>query len=435
MTSRNAPILTAEVRLWGSRIGVAYWNGEDRLAVFEYEPRFVGSGIEVSPVVMPLRRGPYSFPELSRPGSDFKGLPGLLADSLPDSWGYQLLNAALEARGRPANSFNPIEQLCYVGSRGMGAIEFEPATHASADSVPVDVDWIAELAARVVAQREALTTRLDPDGLDDLIRVGSSVGGQRAKALIAWNPDTNDMRSGQVDAPTGYTQWILKFDGLMHDGSRLGDPVGWGRVEYAYAAMADACGIVMSPSRLFRDDSGRAHFMTRRFDRGSGDTKWHVQTLSAMGHFDYNQAGLVGYEDAMDILIRLDAPFRDIEQLFRVMVFNVVGRNQDDHTKNISFVMDAQGAWRIAPAYDLTWSYNPEGAWTSSHQMSVNGKRSDFTRADLVAVGRRYGVSRPEAVVRSTIDVFSSWPQFAREADVPGILAGMVGDSLRLDLT
>jgi serine/threonine-protein kinase HipA len=434
MTAPGIPIDTADVRLWGSRIGVVYWDTDNRVGVFEYEPRFVGSGIEVSPMVMPLRKGPYSFRELSRPGSDFKGLPGLLADSLPDSWGYQLLIAALEARGRPANSFNLVEQLCYVGTRGMGALEFEPATHPRAEAVPVDVDWIAELAGRVVAQRATLATHLDPAGLEDLIRIGSSVGGQRAKALIAWNPETNDMRSGQVEAPEGYEQWILKFDGLAKDGSGLGDPVGWGRVEFAYSNMARACGIAMSEARILLDDSDRAHFMTKRFDRGDAHTKWHVQTLSAMGHFDYNQPGLIGYEDAMDILIRLDAPFTDIEQLFKVMVFNVVGRNQDDHTKNVSFVMDAGGVWRIAPAYDLTWSYNPDGAWTSVHQMSVNGKRTDFVSADLIDVGKRYGIANPAAVVRSTVAVFSEWPDFAEKADVPSVLIGAVGGSLRLDL-
>lgn len=434
MTGRSAPIETAEVKLWGSRIGATYWDEGSAIAVFEYDPSFATSDIQVAPIVMPLRRGAYSFPELARSGSDFKGLPGLLADSLPDAWGYQLLNAALEARGRPANSFNPIEQLCYVGTRGMGALEFEPATHPRTEAVPVEVDWIAELASRVVASRSDLAARLDAEGLEDLIRVGSSVGGQRAKALIAWNPETNDMRSGQVDAPDGYSQWILKFDGLVKDGVGLGDPVGWGRVEYAYAMLARRCGITMSPSRLQRDGSGRAHFMTQRFDRGGGHTKWHVQTLSAMGHFDYNSPGLVGYEDAMDILIRLDAPFTDIEQLFRVMVFNVVGRNQDDHTKNISYVMDTRGRWRIAPAYDLTWSFNPRGAWTSRHQMSVNGKRSDFTRDDLTSVGRRYGVSDPGSVVGATIEAFSTWEDVARDVEVPPPLVTAVGDSLRLDL-
>ncbi len=434
MTTRSIPIDTAEIRLWGSRIGVAYWDQAAGVGVFEYDPRFVSSAIEVSPIVMPLRRGPYSFPELSRPGSDFKGLPGLLADSLPDSWGYQLLNAALEARGRPANSFNPVEQLCYVGTRGMGALEFEPATHARTEAVPVDVDWIAELASRVVASRSSLAAPLDAAGLEDLIRVGSSVGGQRAKALIAWNPETNEMRSGQVDAPEGYSQWILKFDGLVKDGSALGDPVGWGRVEFAYSKMADLCGVMMSAARLLHDESGRAHFMTRRFDRGDGHTKWHVQTLSAMGHFDYNRPGLIGYEDAMDILIRLGSPFSDIEQLFRVMVFNVVGRNQDDHTKNISYVMDTRGTWRMAPAYDLTWSYNPEGAWTSLHQMSVNGKRSEIAREDLLAVGRRYGISNPAGVIRSTVEVFSSWREFATDTDVPESLVRAVEDSLRVNL-
>lgn len=434
MTDRKHPIDTADVVLWGSRIGVVYWGQQSSVGVFEYEPRFVGSGIQVAPIVMPLRRGPYSFRELSRPESDFKGLPGLLADSLPDAWGYQLLNAALEARGRPANSFNPVEQLCYVGTRGMGALEFEPATHPKAEAVPVDVDWIADLADRVVMQRTAVSTSLDADGLEDLIRVGSSVGGQRAKALVAWNPQTNELRSGQVDAPDGFSQWILKFDGLAKGGVGLGDPVGWGRVEFAYSEMARACNIVMSPCRLLHDDAGRAHFMTKRFDRGDRGAKWHVQTLSALGHFDYNQPGLVGYEAAMDILNRLDAPFTDIEQLFRVMVFNVVGRNQDDHTKNISFVMDAVGAWRVAPAYDLTWSYNPRGAWTSLHQMSVNGKRSGFIMEDLVAVGRRYGVARPESIVRSTIDVFSGWGGFATDTGVPAELIDMVSGSLRLEL-
>lgn len=434
MTSRPDPIDTADVLLWGSRIGVVYWDTPRGVGVFEYEPGFVGSGIEVAPLRMPLRRGPYAFGELARPGSDFKGLPGLLADSLPDSWGYQLLNAALEAQGRSANSFNPVEQLCYVGSRGMGALEFAPATHPKAMSVPVDVDWIADLAAKVVAQRSMLAAPLDAAGLEDLIRVGSSVGGQRAKALVAWNPQTNEMRSGQVDAPEGFSQWIVKFDGLAEDGTGLGDPVGWGRVEFAYSQMARACGIAMTPTRLLHDDSGRAHFMTQRFDRGARGAKWHVQTLSAIGHFDYNQPGLASYEDAFNVLIRLDAPFSDIEQLYRVMVFNVVGRNQDDHTKNVSFVMNATGEWRVAPAYDLTWSYNPDGAWTALHQMSVAGKRSGFSREDIVDVGRRYGIANPAAVIDQTIDVLVSWNRYASDVDVPARLIEMVGSTLRIGL-
>lgn len=424
------PLDFAHVVYSGERIGAVTWDGG--IGVFEYSDDFVASGIDLSPIRMGLRRGIYRFPELSR--TSFEGLPGLLSDSLPDRWGNSLLHIRAAQAGRSFESLNPVEKLCYVGRRGMGALAFEPPIDAAPEPTDLDIDWLADAAQMVVAQRGNLSTALDDEGVAELLRVGTSAGGARAKALIAWNEETNEVRSGQLDAPEGFEHWILKFDGAAANDPELGDPRGFGRVEFAYSAMARAAGIAMDRTELMVDRAGRAHFLTRRFDRRGDNPRVHMLTLSALGHYDFNESAAVGYEDAFSIAVRLEVGAGDLTELFRRMVFNVVSRNQDDHTKNISFLMAPDGRWRLSPAYDVMWAFNPEGRWTARHQMSIGGRVERFDRDDLLGVARRFGVKRAEVIIDDVIDAVSDWRTFASEADVEPAFTSHIASTHRLDI-
>ena len=427
----------AEVRLWGRRIGaVSLEDGAD-VAAFQYDPEFVGSGIEVSPLVMPLASRIYSFPSLPR--ESFHGLPGLLADSLPDKFGNALIDAWLATQGRRPESFNAVERLCYVGRRGMGALEFAPATGPQAKrGKKLEVDALVELASDVLARRNEINGYFTPESshaaLEDILRVGTSAGGARAKAIIAWNPETNEVRSGQVDGLDGFEYWLLKFDGVSGNRDKeLEDPKGYTVIEYAYSRMARDAGIEMSECRLF-EEGGRRHFMTRRFDRTPAGKKLHMQSLAALMHLDFNAARANSYEQAFDAIRRLGLPMSAIEQQFRRMLFNVVARNQDDHVKNIAFVMDPRGQWWLAPAFDVTYAYNPAGRWTSSHQMAINGKSDEFTVEDFRACGATAGLKRGQAerILDEVISVVSRWPEYADEAGVRSDQREAIRRSLRL---
>ena len=429
----------AEVRLWGSTIGAVVIDEDERIASFEYDRGFAQSGIEVSPIMMPLETPPgrsvYRFPELDNEA--FRGLPGLLADSLPDRFGNALINAWLATQGRLPASFNSVERLCYIGTRGMGALEYAPAKGPRARKAQdIDIEALVALASEILSNRQQLQGSLTPDereeSLRDILRVGTSAGGARAKAVIAWNPTTNEVRSGQVDADPGFEHWLLKFDGVSGNRDKeLEDPHGYCAIEYAYYLMAREAGILMNECRLLAEGP-RRHFMTRRFDRVNGGglraagtpeahtEKIHVQSLAALGHFDYNRAGAYSYEQAFLIMRRLDLPMSDVEQLFRRMVFNVVARNQDDHVKNISFMMDKSGRWSLTPAYDVTYAYNPSGAWTASHQMSINGKRSDIAFDDLQSCAETALLKRgrAKAILAEVTEAVKQWPEFADAAQV-----------------
>lgn len=429
----------AEVRMWGRTIGAVSQSEDAGYATFQYAPDFAGSGIEVAPLTMPLARHPYAFPQLAR--RTFKGLPGLLSDSLPDSFGNALIDAWLARQGRSPGQFSAIERLCYVGTRGTGALEFKPSTGPdSSKARALEVEALVELASRILTQREAVAVSLssgdDHEALTELLRVGASAGGARAKALIAWNPETNAVRSGQIEAGSGFEYWILKFDGISGSrGDDLGDPRGYGAIEYAYSMMAKRAGITMAECRLF-EENGRRHFMTRRFDRTAEGKKLHMQSLGALAHLDYNAAGAHGYEQVLRAIRSLGLSMDAVEQQFRRMVFNVVARNQDDHVKNIAFLMDKQGTWSLSPAFDVVYAYNPSGEWTASHQMTVNGKRDELTGADFEAVARSASMMRGRAAaiheeVRSAV---SSWMTFAERAGVDEQRAEKIGTTHRLDL-
>jgi serine/threonine-protein kinase HipA len=426
-----------EVRLWGRTIGaVSLLDGED-VAAFEYDAAFARSGIEVSPLVMPLSRRVYRFPELSR--QTFLGLPGLLADSLPDRFGNALIDAWLASQGRQPGSFNAVERLCYIGERGMGALEFAPVTGPGPrQATRIDVDQLVELASRVLSHRHDLQASFadesKEDALRDILRVGTSAGGARAKAVIAWNPATNEVRSGQLGAGDGFEYWLLKFDGVSGNRDKeLEDPKGYGVIEYAYYLMARDCGIDISECRLF-EENGRRHFMTRRFDRLPGGEKLHMQSLCALAHYDFNMAGAHSYEQALLVMRQLGLPMRDIEQQFRRMVFNIVARNQDDHVKNIAFLMDKQGNWSLSPAFDMTYSFNPGGAWTASHQMTMNGKREHFTLDDFRACAKTASMKRGRAaaIIAEVQATVGNWRQYAGEAGLPAADSARIWQTLKL---
>ena len=428
----------AEVKLWGRTIGAVALEEGAGTATFEYDPAFAQSGIEVSPLTMPLSRRIYSFPEL-RPKT-FHGLPGFLADSLPDRFGNALIDAWLARQGRVPESFNAVERLCYTGSRGMGALEYAPATGPkSRGTSHIEVDRLVELASEVLTHRNNLQGWLHEEGRDEalreILRVGTSAGGARAKAVIAWHPQTNEVRSGQVKAGKGFEYWLMKFDGVSGNKDKeLEDPKGYGVIEYAYYRMAVDAGITMSPCRIF-EENGRRHFMTRRFDRLEGGEKLHMQSLCGLAHFDFNQAGAYGYEQALQVIRRLDLPMSAMEEQFRRMVFNIIGRNQDDHVKNIAFLMDKSGAWSLSPAFDMTYSFQPTGEWTSAHQMTLNGKRDQFVLDDFKACANTASMKRgrAETIVGEVREVIRRWPDYAEEARVLPEHRDRIQKTLRLE--
>ena len=429
----------AEVRLWGRTIGaVSLDEGEDVVA-FEYAPSFAASGIEISPLTMPLSNRVHTFPDLSR--NTFYGLPGLLADSLPDKFGRALIDAWLATRGRQPDSFNAVERLCYTGERGMGALEFVPAIGPKVRPAGrIQIDKLVELASEVLVSHNDLRVSFADESreraLTDILRVGTSAGGARAKAVIAWHPSTNEVRSGQVPAAKGFEYWLLKFDGVKGNRDKeLEDPQGYGVIEYAYYRMAKDCGIDMSECRLF-EENGRRHFMTRRFDRLAGGEKLHMQSLGALAHYDFNMAGAYGYEQALLVIRQLELPMRAIEEQFRRMVFNIVARNQDDHVKNIAFLMDKSGQWSLSPAFDMTYSFNPSGSWTASHQMTLNGKRDDFTLDDFKACAKTASMKRgrADAIVNEVRETVSRWKGYAEEAGVPVSVRDQIQRTLRFGL-
>ena len=418
----NASVNVAEVRLWGHRVGAVALDGD--VGVFEYDTDFLKLGLNIAPITMPLedaRNGHtlYSFPALNR--ETFKQLPGLLADTLPDKFGQAIVNSWLARQGRSPDDFSTIERLCYTGSRAMGALEFTPAVIQHLElAVDVDIDEMVNLVREVISHRNQINVKLtnneqgNQDALLDILRIGTSAGGARAKAVIAYNQDTGAVMSGQANAPAGFNHWLLKFDGASD--IELGETEGFGRIEYAYYQMAKASGINMMESRLL-EENGRAHFMTRRFDRVDGN-RIHLQSLCAIAHYDYNMAGAYGYEQALMIMRKIKLSKMEQLQLYRRMVFNVIARNQDDHTKNIAFLMNQDGEWSLSPAFDMMYSYNPAGKWASKHQMTINGKRDEFAKEDLLSVAASSDLKGADNVIKDVLGAIKQWPDFATQAGI-----------------
>lgn len=413
--------IIVDVKLWEQMVGSLVWDSAMQIAVFEYDSAFRRNGIEPAPLIMPLSLGnrPFSFP--ANRTDCFKGLPGLIADALPDKFGNQIITEWFTRQGLPVDEITPLERLCYVGQRAMGALEFEPSKASALlnESTEIYIDELTRLAEDIFTKRETFQERMfqEDKTVLDILRVGTSAGGAKPKAIIAYNETTNEVCSGQVKAPDGFGYWLLKFDGVTyseHD-SVMENPMGIGNVEYAYYKMAKACGIDMAECRLL-DEGDHHHFMTRRFDRTNNGEKIHMQTVAGLAHLDRDQRH--SYEEIFGIIRKMNLPMDSSLQLFRRMVFNVVARNNDDHTKNFSFLMDRNGKWQLAPAYDLCYSYKPGGRWIGQHQLSLNGKQDDFTRQDLIAVGEKMGIRRYGEIIEEVINAVSYWHIIAKDCGV-----------------
>lgn len=434
------PSTDASINLWGREVAAVSWLPEDGFAVFQYDPEFAQSGIELSPLVMPLSPDPYSFPALPR--TTFKGLPGMLADALPDKYGDRLINAWLAEQGRRPESFNPVERLCYVGTRGMGALEFKPALLGSnRRAQKVEVANLVRLANLVLNEKASLEGVLegknDLAAIDDILRVGTSAGGARAKAILAWNQTTGEFRHGQIDAGDGFEHWLMKFDGIVDNRDKEEpDPQGFGLIEYGYYLMATAAGIDMMPCRLHHE-GGRSHFMTRRFDRPVDENgvthKLHMQSLCALQHYDFNDPRGYSYEQAILTIRELGLGAPALEQQFLRAIFNINARNQDDHVKNIAFLMDQAGEWTLSPAFDVNYSYNPSGDWTGQHQMSLNGKRDGFEMDDLLAFAETASIkpTKAKTLISNVSEAVANWPQYAQDAGVDDATTRRIGNAHR----
>ena len=418
-------MIFVKVKIWDHEVGVVSWNSTAGYSTFEIREDFIKHNINISPITMPwerILRGQriFEFSELNY--NTYNGLPGLLSDSLPDAYGNRLIITWLETQGRNPDSFSPIEKLSYIGKRGMGALEFEPSNNPHGDiSSQIELSKLIELADKVLDDRKKLNLNLNKDeelALSELIKIGTSAGGQRPKAIIAYNPESGEIRSGQVNTPEGFGYYILKFDGIKS--VALGDPEGFGKIEMAYHKMAISCGIDMMPCNLIHENN-RSHFITKRFDRSDDNKKIHLQTLCAIAHYDYQLPGAYSYESAFAEMRDMGLPYYDFEQLYKRMVFNLIARNQDDHTKNISFILKQGGEWRLSPAYDVCWSFNPKGDWTSSHQMTINNKRDNFTHDDLLLFAKNQGIKKAEVLIEQVKDAVSTWSKHAKLLDVePG---------------
>ena len=407
----------AMVRMFGIPMGTFQWDEQYEIARFEYDHSFVGLGLEPAPLMMPVREGRvYSFAGLGR--ETFKGLPGMLADSLPDTYGRALFDKWLALTGR--TSSNPIETLCFLGKRCMGALEFEPAMDIALDAhAKIEIDALVNVAKEALSEKSSFDASMNDDkkqAIAEILRLGTSAGGQRAKAIIAYNKMTGEVRSGQVDAPAGFDYYLSKLDGVSAKAG-FKETENYGRLEYSFYKLAKACGIEMSECSLI-EENGRAHFLTKRFDRRDGK-KVHMQTLCGIAHFDYRLHRAYSYEQAFNVMRALRLPYSAAKEMFRRIVFNVVVRNQDDHTKNISFLMGQDGVWQLSPAYDMGYAHNPNGGWTATHQMSVNGKFDDITRHDLLAFALQNNIKDAAVIIDEVCDKASLWPELAKECGVP----------------
>ena len=426
-------ITTAFIHLWNKRVGAIAWDANNRLASFEYDPAFLNHDWNIAPLTMPIVGASgkvFSFPEL-RGTATFKGLPGMLADVLPDRYGNNLINAWLAKNGRPADSMNPVELLCFIGKRGMGALEFEPVLPKSnAGATKIELENLIQVAQKILSGRQDFVTHLSGEeekALSDILKMGTSAGGARAKAVITYNERTGEIRSGQADAPKGFTHWLLKFDGISD--SQLGTTHGYGRVEMAYYRMALDCGIQMMESKLL-EENNRAHFITRRFDRDPVNGKLHVQSFCALRHFDFNEINAYSYEQLFETMRMMRLPYTDAEQLFRRMVFNVLARNCDDHTKNFSFIMAQDGTWKLSPAFDICHAYRPGSIWVNQHSLSINGKRENINRNDLLAVASNMHIKKAHGIIQQVNEVVSQWKVYAGETKVAPALSKSIAKTL-----
>ena len=418
-------ITTAFVKIWGELVGAVAWNEIEQLASFEYDISFIEKGWDISPIKMPIAGGPkiYSFPEL-RAGREsvhdtFKGLPGMLADALPDKYGNQLIDVWLAQQGRPIDSMNPVEKLCFIGSRGMGALEFEPAQiKSNKRAYNIELETLVSISRKMLQKRQDFNTQFTDDEehyMTDILKIGTSAGGARPKAVISYNEKTGAVKSGQANAPKGFDHWLIKLDGVSD--AQFGTSLGYGRIEMAYYLMAKDCGIDMMKCRLL-EENHRAHFMTKRYDRGKGNLRHHVQTWCAINHYDFNDMTRFSYEQLFQTMRALGLDYQEAEQMFRRMVFNILARNCDDHTKNFSFRMKRGEHWTLAPAYDICYAYDPKSIWVSKHALSVNGKRKNQTEDDFLTVAKSMNIKKAKQIIKDINSVVQNWKHYANAVGV-----------------
>ena len=426
-------IKTAFINIWNQRVGAIAWSPDTGIASFEYDPSFLKNNWDLSPILIPIngaKKRVYTFPEL-RNLKTFRGLPGLLADTLPDRYGNALINTWLTRQGRASDSLNPVETLCFIGKRGMGALEFEPSSVKSGNTASkIKISDLIEIAEEILSGKKDFNAVLNPDeekALLDILKIGTSAGGARAKAVIAYNAKTKEIRSGQTDAPSGFTHWLIKFDGVTD--KQFGSSSGYGRVEMAYYLMAKDAGIEMTECMLL-EENDRAHFMTRRFDRKNNNEKLHVQSFCAMRHFDFNEVNHYSYEQLFETMRLLGLPYPQAEQLYRRMVLNVLARNCDDHTKNFAFIMDKAGKWTLSPAYDICHAYRPGSDWVSQHALSINGKRKDITKSDLLHIAKQMNIKKAENIINEIANVIGNWNQYAKQVNVDKKLQQAIAKTL-----
>lgn len=432
----DTPII--QIYLWDKLVGAMSWDTELGYADFQFDDSFRRSGLDIAPLMMPLARtrGIVSFPDNAR-SKCFNGLPGMIADALPDKFGSQLITEWFAQQGKTEDMITPLNRLCYVGKRAMGALEFVPAVHVNGvnESTEIYIRELMSLSESIFKERSRFheLIRQDDKSILDILKVGTSAGGAKPKAIIAYKDDTGEVRSGQVPAPEGFSYWILKFDGGTYSEHHeiTDNPQGIGNIEYAYYKMAAACGIEMSECRLLSEGDCN-HFMTRRFDRTAAGEKIHMQTVAGIAHLDRDTRH--SYEELFGVLRRLNLHYKDFEQLYRRMAFNVIARNHDDHTKNFSFLMDKTGQWSFAPAYDLCFSYNPSGRWTSRHQLSLNSKTDDFTRKDLLAVAQNIGIRDANHIIEEVRSSVAAWPDIAKDCGVREEHLKAIGNTLLLGI-
>lgn len=428
---------TAFVKIWDQTVGAIAWDESKGIASFEYDPKFVVTGLELAPIKMPISTNNriFSFPEIRASRNieydTFKGLPGLLADVLPDRYGNQLINSWLAQNGRPANSMNPVEQLCFIGTRGMGALEFEPAQFKSSKyTFQVEVNSLVDIAKKMLQKRKQFKINLKEDekqAMREIFKIGTSAGGARPKAIIAYNKKTGGVKSGQTRAPKGFEHWLIKLDGVSD--TQFGESKGYGRVEIAYYNMAKDCGIEMMESRLL-EENDRAHFMTKRFDREGSDQKHHIQTFCAIQHYDFNEVNSYSYEQLFQTMRLLRLPYPQAEQMFRRMVFNVLAQNCDDHTKNFAFRLRKNSTWELAPAYDICHAFGPSSIWVNQHSLSINGKRKNIFRSDLLEVAKSIHIKKADKIIDDINVIVSSWNNYAEEVKVNPKLRDSINSTL-----
>lgn len=424
----------AEIKLWGELVGAVRWDTQQQLVTFQYSPTFLKKEWDIAPIKMPITEGSriFSFPDLRKGKNDtvdtFKGLPGLLADALPDRYGNQLINLWLARNGRPADSMNPVEQLCFIGTRAMGALEFEPAQIAPQKVFDIEIKSLVEAAHKMLSKKETLDTNLNDDeekALTEVLKVGTSAGGARPKAVIAYNEKTGAVKSGQTTVPKGFEHWLLKLDGVSD--AQFGETHGWGRVEYAYYLMAKDAGLSMMDSKLL-EENGRAHFMTKRFDR-DGNTKHHIQTWCGIQHYDYNNLYGYSYEQLFQTMRVLRLTYPEAEEMFRRMVFNVLATNYDDHTKNFSFRLKQNQKWELSPAYDICYSYDPTNIWVSQHTLSINGKHKQITQEDLMSIAKANNIKKGGTIITDISKVVENWKTYAKKINVDARLTQTIAQT------